>query len=143
VSVQPSWLARLVMFFALLLATCLPLRPPHRDALLPGSSNSGHSLFQEPPYSVWTGLWWAPRDTSPPPDFDDFVFEPSVYSDDPPSTFGNISKVIQPLSMCHSPWACSQLCFPQLSQSAFTGDEHCELLLLHCRTATPNLSRFP
>ena len=121
VSMQPSWLARLVMFLALLLAACLPLRSPHRDALLPGSSNSGHSLFQEPPYAVWTDLWWAPRDQSPPPDFDDFVFEPSVYFDDPSFTFGNISKVVQPLSMCHPPWAYSQLCFPQLSQSAFTG----------------------
>ena len=109
------------MFLALLLATCLPLRSPHRDALLPGSSNSGHSLFQEPPYAVWTDLWWTPRDQSPPPDFDDFVFEPSVYFDDPSFAFGNISKVVQPLSMCHPPWACSQLCFPQLSQSAFTG----------------------
>jgi hypothetical protein len=119
VSMQPSWLARLAMFLALLLAACLPLRSPHRDASLPGSSNSGHSLFQEAPHAVWTDLRWAPRGISPPPDLDDFVLEPSVYFDDPSFTFGNISKVVQPLSTCHPPWACSQLCFPQLSQSAF------------------------
>jgi hypothetical protein len=34
VSVQPSWLARLLLLFAFLLLTALPLRSPHRDSLL-------------------------------------------------------------------------------------------------------------
>ena len=48
VSVQPSWLARLLLLLSFFLLTALPLRLPHRDALL-ATPDNGHSLFDEPP----------------------------------------------------------------------------------------------
>ena len=59
VSVQPSWLARLLLLLSFSLLTALPLRLPHRDALL-ATPNNGHSLFDEPPYALRTEVWWGP-----------------------------------------------------------------------------------
>jgi len=129
VSVQPSWLARLLLLCAFCLLTALPLRLPHRDALL-GTSNNGHSIFDEPPYAVRTEIWWGPPPTTTAPDICDATSVRQPYCDDPPistvpgkgpsycnppSPFVNQTKALEffrPLQL---------LCYPQLSSSAFTG----------------------
>jgi transposase InsO family protein len=129
VSVQPPWLARLLLLLVFLLLTAFPLRSLHRDALL-GTPNNGHSIFDEPPCAVRAEIWWGPPATTTASNACDatFVRQPccndppmpsaSVQSssfNDPPLLFVNQTKVLELFRPLQT------LCYPQLSSSAFTG----------------------